>query len=133
MPWTTGSAQATPGVLAAADTRVAGTESVASVLSVAADAIQMSTSVASANAEARARMPSSNESGCSIRNTETTTPMRVPRLFTGASKSKRRARLDIRTASALPFGCRYRCKLGGLGVRACGDAGYRLFGTGEPQ
>ena len=98
-PWTTGEAQATPGVPATAPTRLAGNVPVASVLSVPADAIQMSGSVWSANALTRARMPSSSDVCCSIRNTETTTPIKVPRLFIGASAIIRIDKLIMRIAA----------------------------------
>ena len=77
---------------AAAPTLLAGMLSVASVLSVAGEAIQTSTPVLLTNEVTRPRMPVRSESCCAIRNTDTTTPMSVPRLFTGASSSMRSAR-----------------------------------------
>src|SRR5574340_269764 len=68
-PCTTGAAQATPGVLAAAPTLLAGTLSVASVLSVATDVIQMSTPELSTNDVTRPRIPTSSDDCCDIINT----------------------------------------------------------------
>ena len=86
-----GAAQATPGVLAAAPTLLAGMLSVASVLSVATDAIQMSTPVLPTNEVTRPRMPVRSEVCWAMRKTDTTTPMSVPRLLNGASRSMRSA------------------------------------------
>ena len=87
----TGAAHATPRVPAAWLTQRSGSEPVASMLSVAAEATQTSTSFRSAKLVTRPWIPVSSDICCIIRKTETTTPARVARLLAGSSTSIRAA------------------------------------------